>query len=49
MNNLRNKDVDILFATVQTLGKDIYLNEEYFKKDYFDYIVVDEFQIIIKI
>ncbi|MDU6296187.1 DEAD/DEAH box helicase family protein [Clostridium celatum] len=32
-----------IFALVQTLGKEQYLNEEYFPKDYFDYIVVDEF------
>ena len=32
-----------IFALVQTLGKDEYLNEEYFSKDYFDYIIVDEF------
>lgn len=28
---------------VQTLGKDEYLKEEYFTRDYFDYIVIDEF------
>ncbi|WP_461205124.1 DEAD/DEAH box helicase family protein [Clostridium sp. DL1XJH146] len=39
----KDKDCDILFATVQTLGKKGYLNEENFKRDYFDYIVVDEF------
>ncbi|WFD12184.1 DEAD/DEAH box helicase family protein [Tepidibacter hydrothermalis] len=43
MNKFRDKDCDILFATVQTLGKDTYLNEKYFKKNYFDYIVIDEF------
>ena len=32
-----------IFSLVQTLGKDEYLNPEYFPKDYFDYIVVDEF------
>ena len=32
-----------IFALVQTLGKDEYLNEECFSKDYFDYIIVDEF------
>ena len=26
-----------------TLGKTEYLNEKYFAKDYFDYIVIDEF------
>jgi len=34
---------DIVFASVQTLSKDQYLTDEYFPKDYFDYIVVDEF------
>ncbi|MCF0149511.1 MAG: DEAD/DEAH box helicase family protein, partial [Clostridium sp.] len=34
---------NLIFALVQTLGKDEYLNEEYFSKDYFDYIIVDEF------
>lgn len=40
-----NKDIncDILFATVQTLGQTQYLCEDYFKRDYFDYIVIDEF------
>lgn len=39
------KDIknSFIFALVQTLGKDEYLNEEYFSKDYFDYIIVDEF------
>lgn len=39
----KNKDKDILFASVQTLGQSQYLNEEYFKKDEFDYIIIDEF------
>lgn len=34
---------DLIFALVQTLGKEEYLNEKYFKEDYFDYIVIDEF------
>ncbi|GAA0179038.1 hypothetical protein SH2C18_19870 [Clostridium sediminicola] len=33
---------DILFATVQTLGKKEYLNKEYFKANHFDYIIIDE-------
>lgn len=33
----------MIFALVQTLGKPEYLNESYFSKDYFDYIVIDEF------
>lgn len=39
----KDKEVDSLFASVQSLGKEKYLNEEWFKKDYFDYIVIDEF------
>lgn len=40
-----NKDTDkkLTFALVQTLGKEEYLNNNYFHKGYFDYIVVDEF------
>ncbi|QNU66020.1 DEAD/DEAH box helicase family protein [Ruminiclostridium herbifermentans] len=38
-----NKDADVIFASVQTLGKDNYLNETYFKPDDFDYIIIDEF------
>ncbi|MGH4050187.1 MAG: DEAD/DEAH box helicase family protein [Clostridium sp.] len=40
-NKDRNKDV--LFATVQTIGQKQYLCDEYFKKDEFDYIIIDEF------
>ncbi|MGN1033669.1 MAG: DEAD/DEAH box helicase family protein, partial [Intestinibacter sp.] len=43
MNSIKDTDKDIIFASVNTLGKDKYLNEKYFKKDYFDYIVIDEF------
>ncbi|WP_418921779.1 DEAD/DEAH box helicase family protein [Clostridium aestuarii] len=39
----KDKDCECLFATVQTLGKEEYLNEEYFPRNYFEYIVVDEF------
>ncbi len=39
----KDKDCDILFATVQTLGRKEYLNTEYFARDEFDYIVIDEF------
>ncbi len=43
--NRKRKDTEnaVIFASVATLGKDIYLCEEYFLKDYFDYIIVDEF------
>lgn len=42
-NNQKDTDKNLIFALVQTLGKDEYLNEGYFAKDYFDYIIVDEF------
>ena len=43
--NSRQKDTDkaVIFASGATLGKDTYLCRDYFPKDYFDYIVVDEF------
>lgn len=41
--NQKDTKNSFIFALVQTLGKDEYLNEEYFSKDYFDYIIVDEF------
>ena len=37
----RNKDANMLFASVQTLGRMEHLRQ--FAKDHFDYIVVDEF------
>ncbi len=37
----QDDDVDLLFASIQTLGKQAHLNK--FAKDHFDYIVVDEF------
>lgn len=39
------KDVseDIIFASIQTLGKEKYLNDTFFKKNHFDYIIIDEF------
>ncbi|WP_207677534.1 DEAD/DEAH box helicase family protein [Paraclostridium bifermentans] len=43
MNSQRDTNKDIIFASVQSLGKESYLNENYFARDYFDYIVVDEF------
>ncbi len=39
----KDTEADILFASVQTLGKDVYLNQDVFSPTYFDYIVVDEF------
>lgn len=43
MGKLKDLDKTMIFASVATLGKEKYLNEKYFSKDYFDYIVVDEF------
>lgn len=42
-NNIKQTDKDITFALVQTLGKEKYLNDKYFKEDAFDYIIIDEF------
>ena len=39
----KDKDCDILFATVQTLGRKEYQQDENFTRDQFDYIVIDEF------
>ncbi|MDE7204002.1 MAG: DEAD/DEAH box helicase family protein [Lachnospiraceae bacterium] len=41
----KQKDIDksVIFASVATLGRAEYLNGEYFKADYFDYLVIDEF------
>lgn len=36
-------DKSVIFASVATLGKSEYLNDDYFARDYFDYIVIDEF------
>jgi len=41
--NIKETDNEITFALVQSLGKEKYLNESYFKKDQFDYIIIDEF------
>lgn len=35
-------DKPIIFASVSTLGNSRYLNEEYFKPDYFQYLIIDE-------
>lgn len=43
MNSTKDNNKDIVFASVQSLGKKEYLNENYFSKYYFDYIIVDEF------
>lgn len=41
----KEKDTDksAIFASVATLGREEYLNENYFNPEYFDYLVIDEF------
>ncbi|MGL4866100.1 MAG: DEAD/DEAH box helicase family protein [Cetobacterium sp.] len=39
----KDVDKDITFASISTISKDEYLCEDYFAKEVFDYIVVDEF------
>lgn len=41
----RQKDIgkSVIFASVATLGRKEYLTADFFSKDYFDYIVIDEF------
>ncbi len=43
--NRKRKDTDksVIFASVQSLGQEKYLTEQYFSPEYFEYIVVDEF------
>ena len=36
-------DRSVIFASVATLGRSEYLNEKYFSRDQFDYVVIDEF------
>ena len=47
-NETKDTNKSFVFALVQTLGKKEYLNEEYFPKDYFDYIVIDDERVIIR-
>lgn len=42
-STVKDTKSDFIFATVQTLGKKEYLNDKYFSKNRFDYIVIDEF------
>lgn len=42
-NGYKDTENDMTFALVQTIGKKSYLNENYFRKDHFDYIIIDEF------
>ena len=39
----KDTDADLIFASVETLGQEKYLNAEYFGPEDFDYIVIDEF------
>ena len=41
----KHKETDkaVIFASVETLGKEEYLQESFFSQDYFDYVVIDEF------
>lgn len=39
----KDSNCEILFATVQTVGRKEHLHEENFQRDQFDYIVIDEF------
>lgn len=39
----KDKNCEILFATVQTIGREEYLQSGFFQRDEFDYIVIDEF------
>ena len=39
-------DKSVIFASAETLGQKTYLDEAYFAPDYFDYVVIDEYEII---
>ena len=41
-DQVKDTGADVLFASVQSLGKPKYLNDEWFKRDYFEYIIFDE-------
>jgi len=40
---VKETDKDLIIASVQTLGKEEYLNTKFFEPDHFEYIVIDEF------
>ncbi|WP_053985670.1 DEAD/DEAH box helicase family protein [Niameybacter massiliensis] len=40
--NKKDVDKEVTFALVQTLGKNEYLNQEFFAADAFDYVIIDE-------
>ena len=39
----KQTDKSVIFASVATLGKEKYLQDAYFSRYYFDYLVIDEF------
>lgn len=41
-------NAQVLFATVQTIGKDEYLNSKVFPREHFDYIIMDDERVIIR-
>ncbi len=43
MNTLKDTTSDIIFASVATLAQEKYLTPEFFARDAFDYIIIDEF------
>ena len=43
MGNQKDTDKPVIFALAESLGKTEYLNRDYFAKDYFDYLIIDEF------
>ena len=40
--DMKCTDKPVIFASVSTLGNSRYLNEKYFRPDYFQYLVIDE-------
>lgn len=40
---IKDTEKSVIFASVATLGRPEYLNENYFPRDYFTYLVIDEF------
>ncbi len=46
MGDQKDTEADLIFASVESLGKAAYLNEKYFPPDAFSYLCVDERGII---
>ncbi len=44
----KQKDTNkaVIFASVATLGRNEYLTEDFFTPDYFDYVIIDDYEII---